>query len=122
MKLRACCRRKPPTSLAFTPGGLRRIIRFLQQRFDGGTDIATPIDRALRRIATERWSQADILIVSDGRFPLPSELLRRVAEQRSRRGLRVRGIATGGWSAPGLERLCDSVHRVEVAREKTGYG
>ncbi|HHH39742.1 MAG TPA: VWA domain-containing protein [Sedimenticola sp.] len=99
--------------LTFTPGGLKRVIRFLQQSFRGGTDIRGPLERALMRIDEQRWRKADMLLVSDGRFPVPEPIRARVRQERERDGLRIQGIIVGRWSSRSMERICDSVHRFQ---------
>jgi uncharacterized protein with von Willebrand factor type A (vWA) domain len=95
--------------LTFSPSGLRAVIGFLQQSFGGGTDIAGPLQRALQRSSEQRWRRADLLLISDGRFPLPAELQQQLARVRREGGLRVRGISVGRWSGRGMQALCESV-------------
>jgi len=101
--------------LAFSPGGLRGIIRFLQYSFVGGTDIAAPVQRALRRSREACWRRADLLLISDGRFPLPSGLAEQLSVARAETGLRVQGISVGRWSGHGMASICESLFRFETA-------
>ncbi len=97
--------------LRLTPGGLREILRFLALSFHGGTDIRSPMTRALARIREAHWQRADMLLISDGRFPVPPAVERAVARARQEEDLRLVGLVIGRWRSPGLQRLCRPVHR-----------
>ncbi len=101
-------------SLSFDQDGLRAIIRFLQQTFHGGTDIREPFARALEKITERHWQHADILLVSDGRFPVPEHLTTKLADAQKREGLRVFGITVGHWSSSSMEAVCQMVYRVNT--------
>lgn len=97
--------------LAFSKSGLKTIIRFLQQSFHGGTDIREPILHALKRIDQKQWKKADMLLVSDGRFPIPGEIVARIDRERREEGLRIQGISVGRWSSSNMESICQSLYR-----------
>ncbi|MCF6256016.1 MAG: VWA domain-containing protein [Gammaproteobacteria bacterium] len=101
-------------SLSFDRNGLRPIIRFLQQTFHGGTDIREPFARALEKITERHWQHTDILLVSDGRFPVPEHLTKKLADAQKREGLRVFGITVGHWSSSSMEAVCQTVYRVNT--------
>lgn len=103
-------------ALSFSPGRLRELIAFLQQSFAGGTDIAGPLRLALRRSREQRWQRADLLLISDGRFPVPGPLMAEVDGMRLDSGLRIRGISIGRWSGRGMESLCDSVLKFDPGK------
>jgi uncharacterized protein with von Willebrand factor type A (vWA) domain len=92
--------------------GLRGLLDFIGQGFDGGTDIATPIERAVERVNHEGWHDADILIVSDGEFGATRDALDRLDEARSCHGLRVQGLLIGDRETMGLLETCDHIHWV----------
>lgn len=92
--------------------GLRGLLDFIGQGFDGGTDIATPIERAVERVNAEGWHDADVLIVSDGEFGATRDALDRLDEARSRRALRVQGLLIGDRETMGLLETCDHIHWV----------
>ena len=80
--------------------------------FDGGTDIQTPIERAIERVHEARWRSADLLIVSDGEFGCVPATLARLDEARIRFGLRVQGVLVGDRETMGLLEVCDELHWV----------
>jgi uncharacterized protein with von Willebrand factor type A (vWA) domain len=82
------------------------------QAFDGGTDLQTPIERAIEQVHDERWRSADVLIVSDGEFGCQAPTLARLDEARARLGLRVQGVLVGDRETMGLLDVCDDIHWV----------
>jgi uncharacterized protein with von Willebrand factor type A (vWA) domain len=92
--------------------GLQALMDLMAQAFDGGTDIQTPIERAIATVHDERWSGADILLVSDGEFGCVPHTLTRLDDARRRFGLRVQGVLTGDRETMGLLEVCDAIHWV----------
>jgi uncharacterized protein with von Willebrand factor type A (vWA) domain len=80
------------------------------QSFDGGTDVQTPIERAIDSVHEARWRSADLLIVSDGEFGCVPATLARLDEAREQLGLRVQGILVGDRETMGLLEVCDQIH------------
>ena len=100
--------------------GLAALMALMGQGFDGGTDIQTPIERALERVHEARWSRADLLIVSDGEFGCVPHTLARLDEARVRFGLRVQGVLVGDRETMGLLEVCDHIHWVRDWRRYAG--
>ncbi|MFO0857062.1 MAG: VWA domain-containing protein [Phycisphaerales bacterium] len=91
-------------------GGVQALLEFLGCSFHGGTDVAEPIARALKRVETAKWSRADAIIVSDGEFPVPSATSAAVASARKSLHLRVHGLLIGAGHSAAMTSLCDPVH------------
>lgn len=89
--------------------GLDALLELMGQGFDGGTDVQTPIERAIASVHEARWSSADLLIVSDGEFGCVPETLERLDEARRRHGLRVQGVLVGDRETMGLLEVCDDI-------------
>jgi len=96
--------------LALTPDGLNALLDLMGQSFDGGTDVAAPIERAIALVHEQCWASADLLIVSDGEFGCTPEVLRRLGAARDEFGFRVQGILIGDRETMGLLDTCDDVH------------
>lgn len=96
--------------LSVKRGGVQALLEFLGCSFHGGTDVAEPIARALKRVETARWSRADAIIVSDGEFPVPSATSAAVASARKSLHLRVHGLLIGAGHSAAMTSLCDPVH------------
>jgi uncharacterized protein with von Willebrand factor type A (vWA) domain len=92
--------------------GLQTLMDLMGQAFDGGTDLQTPIERAIEQVHDERWRSADLLIVSDGEFGCQEQTLARLDDARERLGLRVQGVLVGDRETMGLLEVCDAIHWV----------
>ncbi len=96
--------------LAGGPDGLRALLELMGQSFDGGTDVQTPIERAIARVHEQAWRSADLLIISDGEFGCTGDTLNQLDRARARLGLRVQGILVGDRETMGLLEVCDQIH------------
>jgi uncharacterized protein with von Willebrand factor type A (vWA) domain len=90
-------------------GGLDALLGFIGQGFDGGTDVQTPIERAVAQVRTAGWRSADLLVVSDGEFGCTRATLALVDTARRDQGLRVQGVLVGDRETMGLLDLCDHI-------------
>ena len=100
------------SELVHTRAGLQALLALMGQGFDGGTDIQTPIERAIERVHESRWSSADLLIVSDGEFGCVPATLAQLDDARERFGLRVQGLLVGDRETMGLMEVSDDIHWV----------
>lgn len=91
------------------PEGLAAVLALMGQSFDGGTDLQTPIARAIELVHEARWAAADLLIVSDGAFGCTAATLDQLDRARERFGLRVQGILVGDRETLGLLEVCDDI-------------
>ena len=98
--------------LGLGPAGLAALLALMGQGFDGGTDIQTPLQRAIERVHEARWRSADLLLVSDGEFGCTPATLARLDEARAGLGLRVQGVLVGDRETLGLLETCDDIHWV----------
>ncbi|HBH34984.1 MAG TPA: hypothetical protein DDW45_00805 [Gammaproteobacteria bacterium] len=97
--------------LDLATGGLANLLQFLQQSFHGGTDVSKPLLMAIDKQQKQQWQEADILLVSDGRFPPQPQLIEEVRRAKASQGLRLHGVLLGNWQGKALAELCDPVHR-----------
>jgi uncharacterized protein with von Willebrand factor type A (vWA) domain len=93
-------------------GGLQPLLALMGRSFDGGTDLQTPIERAVACVHEARWAEADLLIVSDGEFGCTPKALEQLDQARQQLGLRVQGVLVGDRETLGLLNVCDEVHWV----------
>lgn len=107
-------------ALDFTPAGLDALLDFVGLAFDGGTDLAEPLARAVERVHEAGWHEADLLLVSDGEFGCTRATLERLDEARERHGLRVQGVLVGDRETMGLLEVCDAIHWVRDWRRHAG--
>ncbi|TNF60703.1 MAG: VWA domain-containing protein [Burkholderiales bacterium] len=106
-------------SLGRDAQGLDALLDLIGQAFDGGTDVQTPIERALQTVQLQSWQDADVLIVSDGEFGLTPAALADLRQAKERLGLRVHGVLIGDRETIGLVEICDTLHWV---RDWRRYG
>jgi uncharacterized protein with von Willebrand factor type A (vWA) domain len=79
-----------------TGKGVSRLLEFLAGSFHGGTDVDEPFIRALSRLEEEAWSNADVLLVTDGEIRPPDEdVLRNLDAAKEEMGLKVHGLLVG---------------------------
>lgn len=102
--------------------GLDALLELMGQTFDGGTDVQTPIERAIAAVHGARWASADLLIVSDGEFGCVPGTLAQLDEARQRFGLRVQGVLVGDRETMGLLEVADEIHWVRDWRAHAEEG
>ena len=100
--------------------GLQRLADFVAASFHGGTDVVEPIERALARIREADWSQADLLIASDGEFGPTAETVAAVQAARDELGLRVQGVLIGDRETRGMRSVVDDTFWVRDWRRYGG--
>ncbi|TGO02210.1 hypothetical protein PN36_28600 [Candidatus Thiomargarita nelsonii] len=105
--------------LELTEQGLTEFMAFLIQSFHGGTDIQAPLAKAVAKLDTEEWKRADIMIVTDGEFSVPSNTVELINKAKEKDKLRVHGVLVGGWNSSAIEKLCNPVHRFSDWQEMT---
>lgn len=88
--------------------GIGRLLDFLGFTFGGGTDIGA-VESVVSHLGKQDWTKADVLIVSDGEFPVPSHVKEAVDAAREK-GTRVHGLQIGNGGRSGLHELCEPVH------------
>jgi uncharacterized protein with von Willebrand factor type A (vWA) domain len=92
--------------------GLKATLELMAQAFDGGTDVQTPIERAIECVHDAAWQGADLLIVSDGEFGCVRATLDKLDRARDELGLHVQGVLVGDRETMGLLEVCDDIHWV----------
>jgi len=100
--------------LDFSRHGYRALLDFLQHSFHGGTDVSSALTAALEKNTEAGWEQADILLVSDGRFPSPESIEPQLKKAKEKTGLRLHGLLIGRWRGDAMTRLCDRLHRFDL--------
>lgn len=109
-------------ALSLTPQGLDALLAVMGQAFDGGTDLQQPLARAIETVHESGYSQADLLIASDGEFGVTRATLAQLDDARDRFGLRVQGVLIGDRETMGLLEVCDDIHWVRDWRRYAGDG
>jgi uncharacterized protein with von Willebrand factor type A (vWA) domain len=94
------------------PGGLAALLELMGQAFDGGTDIQTPIERAVEIVNQAAWLSADLVVISDGEFGCVPATLGRLDDARRELGVAVHGVLVGDRETMGMMEICDEIHWV----------
>ena len=92
--------------------GLTATLELMGQAFDGGTDVQTPIERAIDTVHQQRWRSADLLIVSDGEFGCVRSTVEALDRARAELGVFVQGVLVGDRETMGMLEVCDAIHWV----------
>lgn len=95
--------------LAVGPAGLDGLLELLSMSFHGGTDVAGPLRRAVELLGSNGWKRSDVLLVTDGEFPVEPATRNAVADARKLDGARFHGLLIGSNTT--LAAICDPVHR-----------
>ena len=113
-------RRRSDGSLAgIDRPALNRLLDFMGHAFGGGTDVASPLRRALATLEpgaggdVAAYAGADIILVSDGELPSPpvdAPTMARLEAARRRSGVEVHGLLIGEARPTPLDEICDEVH------------
>lgn len=96
--------------LSIAKGGIAALLEFLGASFHGGTDVAEPVARAIKRLETGSWLRADVVVVSDGEFPVPDHSCAAIAAAKKERQLRVHGLLIGAAESRAMSALCEPLH------------
>ena len=93
--------------------GLYGLLEFLSGSFHGGTDVDEPFNRALARLNEAEWSNADILLVTDGEIAPPDEnLISSLNDAKEEMGLKVHGLLVGDAGDEAvMNAICTNVHK-----------
>ncbi len=95
-----------------THGGLSELLNFLTQTFHGGTDVIKPLLMALEKQQQDNWQDADILLVTDGRFPVSEQQKQRILKLKQE-DTRIHGIVIGNWQGSSMREICTCFHKID---------
>lgn len=97
------------------PQGIEQAIRFLSQRFRGGTDLAACLDAVVKRMEGSIWQEADAVIVSDFIAQrLPDTLIKTIKQRQVQQQQRFHAVAMSAHGKPGILRIFDHIWRFDT--------
>ncbi|MGL4723843.1 MAG: ATPase RavA stimulator ViaA [Scandinavium sp.] len=97
------------------PQGLEQAIRFLSQRFRGGTDIASCFRAIIERMQGPEWTDADAVVISDFIAQrLPDDVVNKVSELQRLHQHRFHAVAMSQHGKPGIMRIFDHIWRFDT--------
>lgn len=94
--------------------GLEQAIRFLSQRFRGGTDLAACLDAVVARLEGPLWQEADVVIISDFIAQRLSEEVITAIRQRQYQQHRFHAVAMSAHGKPGILPIFDHIWRFDT--------
>lgn len=95
--------------------GLEQAIRFLSQRFRGGTDIASCFRTIIERMQGGAWYDADAVVISDFIAQrLPDDVVNKVKELQRVHQHRFHAVAMSAHGKPGIMRIFDHIWRFDT--------
>lgn len=95
--------------------GMEQAIRFLSQRFRGGTNLAACLEAILRRLAEPAWHDADAVILSDFIAQrLPDSVIAAVKSSQQQQQQRFHAVAMSAHGKPGIMRIFDHIWRFDT--------
>ncbi len=98
-----------------SPQGLEQAIRFLSQRFRGGTDLASCFRSIIERMQGGDWYDADAVVISDFIAQrLPDEVVNKVKEMQRVHQHRFHAVAMSAHGKPGIMRIFDHIWRFDT--------
>lgn len=97
------------------PDGIEQAIRFLSQRFRGGTDLASCFRSIVEKMQGSEWFDADAVVISDFIAQrLPDELVTKVKGLQQAHQHRFHAVAMSGHGKPGIMRIFNHIWRFDT--------
>lgn len=95
--------------------GLEQAMRFLSQRFRGGTDLAACLGTVVARMEGLLWQEADAVVISDFIAQrLPDEIVKMVKQRQRNNQQRFHAVAMSAYGKPGILRIFDHIWRFDT--------
>jgi len=98
-----------------SPAGIEQAIRFLSQRFRGGTDMASCFRAIIERLQNPAWHDADAVVISDFIAQrLPDDVVNKVGELQHKHQHRFHAVAMSTHGKPGIMRIFNHIWRFDT--------
>ncbi len=95
--------------------GMAQAIRFLSQRFRGGTNLSACVAAILKRMEDTSCQHADAVIISDFIAQrLPDALINAVQQRQTQQQQRFHAVAMSSHGKPGVLRIFDHIWRFDT--------
>ncbi len=87
--------------------GWQSILDFIKLSFNGGTDINTALKCALEKQGLKQFNNADILLISDGRFEIEEALINKIRNKNFT--MKIFGLQLAKWNLSAFNDICHEV-------------
>ncbi len=95
--------------------GLEQCMRFLQQSFKGGTDLAACLQETIKKMESQLWHDADAVVISDFVAQrLPDELIKKVRNLQLTDKHRFHAVSVSNYGKPGIMKIFDHIWRFDT--------
>jgi len=95
--------------------GVEQAVRFLSQRFHGGTDLSKCFQSVIERMQRQEGADADAVIISDFIAQrLPDNIVNAVKVLQRQHQHRFHAVAMSGHGKPGIMRIFDHIWRFDT--------
>ncbi|WP_168385676.1 ATPase RavA stimulator ViaA [Erwinia amylovora] len=95
--------------------GISQAIRFLSQRFRGGTDLAACLEAVSEKLSDPQWQDADVVVLSDFIAQrLPDALVTRIRIHQQQQQQRFHAVAMSDHGKPAIMRIFDHIWRFDT--------
>lgn len=95
--------------------GLEQAVRFLSQRFRGGTDLSGCLRAVVEKMQGSEWHDADTVVISDFIAQrLPEDLRKQITQLKRLHQHRFHAVAMSAHGKPGILRIFDHVWRFDT--------
>ncbi len=96
------------------PGNWKKIESFLAVSYSGGSEVEQMLSQAMDVIEDGTFSMADVLIISDFRFPLPKTSTQDRMEKNRQKGTKFYGLQIGEYlSKYSYDETLDRIWKIE---------
>ena len=102
------------------PGSWRKVEKFLENTFSGGTDGEEMLNAALKMLQTSNFSMADVLIISDFYLDEPTPTTMNKMNQERAKGTRFYGLKIDSY-ANDYDNVLDKIWNVQI-RNRRRFG
>lgn len=89
---------------------LKGLLDFLSFAFHGGTSLNEVLSASVERLHLAQWQNADLLVVTDGEVPKPSEKVLVELDEAKSSGARVYGVVVGSKTGTVMMDLCSELY------------
>ncbi|WP_300725869.1 VWA domain-containing protein [uncultured Bacteroides sp.] len=90
------------------------LVDFLNQRFDGGTNIGPAIDEAVRMAKSNGWLRSDIVMISDFEMPPATDELINQVQSLKKRETSFYALVFGSRPEMDYLNMCDRIWDMEI--------
>lgn len=95
--------------------GLEQMIRFLQQSFRGGTDLASCLEQVALKMESQQWADADSVVISDFIAQrLPDKLIQEIKKLQQKKKHRFHALSLSHYGKPSIMRIFDHIWRFDT--------